>query len=99
MKALFQLFAFILVMSSCSQAQHKKFAISKTDEEWRKQLTEEQYRVARKEDTETPFHNAYCDNHEKGIYNCIGCGQTLFTSNTKFESSTGWPSFYKPINN
>jgi peptide-methionine (R)-S-oxide reductase len=99
MKVLFQLFAFILFMSSCTQAQHKKFPVTKTDEEWRKQLTDEQYRVARKEGTETPFHNAYCDNHEKGIYNCIGCGQPLFSSDTKFESGTGWPSFYKPINN
>ncbi|HSU49883.1 MAG TPA: peptide-methionine (R)-S-oxide reductase MsrB [Segetibacter sp.] len=99
MKALLQMVAFVLVMSSCSQAQHRKFAVSKSDEEWKKQLTEEQYRVARKEGTETPFHNAYCDNHEKGIYNCIGCGQPLFISDTKFESGTGWPSFYKPINN
>ncbi|MCW3112688.1 MAG: Peptide methionine sulfoxide reductase msrB [Segetibacter sp.] len=98
MKALIPLFTFLFFVSSCSQAQHKKFAVTKTDEEWKKQLTAEQYRVARKEGTESPFRNAYHDNHDKGIYNCIGCGQTLFTSDTKFESGTGWPSFYQPIN-
>ncbi|GEO10382.1 peptide-methionine (R)-S-oxide reductase MsrB [Segetibacter aerophilus] len=97
MKTLFQLFAIIFFATSCSSAQSKKFPVTKTDAEWKKQLTDEQYRVARKEGTESPFHNAYHDNHEKGIYNCIGCGQTLFTSDTKFESGTGWPSFYQPI--
>jgi peptide-methionine (R)-S-oxide reductase len=99
MKTFLQVVTFIIVVSSCSQAQNKKFAVTKTDEEWKKQLTAEQYRVARKEGTETPFQNAYHDNHEKGLYNCIGCGQTLFSSDTKFESGTGWPSFYKPISN
>lgn len=99
MKKLAQLMAFILLISSCTQAQQKKFAVTKTDAEWKKQLTDEQYRVARREGTEAPFHNLYCDNHEKGVYNCIGCGQLLFTSDTKFESGTGWPSFYKPVNN
>ncbi|MCW3079383.1 peptide-methionine (R)-S-oxide reductase MsrB [Segetibacter sp.] len=97
MKALFQLLSLVLFIASCSQAQHKKFAVTKTDEEWKKQLTDEQYRVARKEGTESPFNNAYHGNHEKGLYNCIGCGQALFSSNTKFESGTGWPSFYQPL--
>lgn len=98
MKALIPLFTFLIFISSCSQAQHKKFPITKTEAEWKKQLTAEQYRVARQEGTESPFNNAYNDNHEKGIYNCIGCAQPLFSSDTKFESGTGWPSFYRPIN-
>jgi peptide-methionine (R)-S-oxide reductase len=99
MKAIFQVFVLILFISSCSDAQSKKFPVTKTDAEWKKQLTDEQYRVARREGTETPFHNAYDENHEKGIYKCIGCGQTLFNSDTKFESGTGWPSFYQPVSN
>ena len=92
-------FLFISVVAvSCTRAQQKKFAITKTDAEWKKQLTNEQYRVTRKQGTETPFFNAYFDNHARGIYRCICCGQPLFTSDTKFESGTGWPSFYKPIN-
>lgn len=99
MKTLFQLFALIFFVSSCSQAQQKKFAVTKTDAEWKKQLNDEQYVVARREGTEPAYHNEYWDNHQKGIYKCIGCGQPLFTSDTKFESGTGWPSFYKPISN
>lgn len=90
-----------ILVASCTQAQQqsKKFAVTKTEAEWKKQLTEEQYKVARHEGTEQPFNNAYADNHAKGIYKCIGCGQLLFDSNTKFESGTGWPSFYQPVNN
>jgi peptide-methionine (R)-S-oxide reductase len=98
MKTLSQMLVFILLYASCSQAQQKKFPISKTETEWKKQLNDEQYLVARKEGTEPAFNNSYWNNHEKGIYNCIGCGQLLFTSETKFESGTGWPSFYKPAN-
>lgn len=73
--------------------------IYKTDVEWKKVLTPEQYFVLRKKGTEPAFRNKYNANNEKGIYHCAGCGNPLFSSETKFDSGTGWPSFLKPIAN
>jgi peptide-methionine (R)-S-oxide reductase len=72
--------------------------ITRTDAEWRQLLTPEQYRVAREQGTEWAFQNAYWNNHAAGVYLCVACGQPLFSSDTKFDSGTGWPSFYKPVN-
>ena len=71
--------------------------IQKTEEEWQDQLTSEQYRVTRMKGTERPFTGEYNDNKEEGVYRCVACGEPLFSSETKFDSGTGWPSFYQPI--
>ena len=71
--------------------------IIKTDEEWKKQLTEEQYTITRRKGTERAFCGVFYDNHKTGTYHCVCCGLPLFASNAKFDSGTGWPSFFQPV--
>lgn len=70
----------------------------KSEEYWKEKLTPEQYKVLRESGTEAPFTGKYFDNHESGMYECAACGHELFSSNTKFDSGTGWPSFDQPVN-
>jgi len=71
--------------------------VEKTDAEWRKQLTPEEYQIARGKGTEPAFCGTLLDNHREGIYHCVCCGLPLFSSSAKFNSGTGWPSFFQPI--
>jgi peptide-methionine (R)-S-oxide reductase len=73
--------------------------IDKTDKEWREQLTEEQYYITRQKGTERPFTGKYNNFKDEGNFHCVGCGEELFSSKTKFDSGSGWPSFYAPLEN
>ncbi len=78
-------------------AEDVKLNVQKSDEEWRKQLTPEQYHVTREHGTERAFTGPYWDNKEDGTYRCVSCGKPLFSSEAKYDSGTGWPSFYEPV--
>ncbi|HEY5690333.1 MAG TPA: peptide-methionine (R)-S-oxide reductase MsrB [Cyclobacteriaceae bacterium] len=101
----FYLLLFVLTLNACAQDKSKKstkevdFPMKKTEEEWKKELDNEQYYVLRKKGTERAFTGKYWNNLEKGKYYCAGCKQELFSSETKFESGSGWPSFFKPVKN
>ena len=93
-----------VIFLACSQnknvtqeKQKSTFELVKTEEEWKKQLTPLQYNVLREKGTERAFTGALWDNHEKGVYYCAACKLAVFDSETKFESGTGWPSFFKPV--
>lgn len=79
------------------QRQTTKDQVQKTDEEWRKQLTPEQYHVTRQSGTEPAFTGKYYKSKETGVYHCVCCDQPLFTSDAKYDSGSGWPSFWQPI--
>jgi peptide-methionine (R)-S-oxide reductase len=88
---------------ACGQEKSKKppvknqYEVNKTEAEWKSSLTPMQFEVLRQKGTERAFTGALWDNHESGVYYCAGCQQELFSSETKFESGSGWPSFYQPI--
>jgi peptide-methionine (R)-S-oxide reductase len=77
--------------------KHMTEKIQKSDQEWRQQLTEEQYYITRKKGTERPFTGKYNHFKQKGTFRCVGCGEPLFSSEAKYDSGSGWPSFYMPI--
>lgn len=92
-----------LSLIACGQEKSKnvatknQYVIIKTEAEWKSMLAPIEFEVLRKKGTETAFTGALWDNHEKGVYYCAGCQQELFSSESKFESGSGWPSFYQPI--
>ena len=81
-----------------TEKAEKMEKVSKTDEQWRSELSDDSYQVTRKAGTEPAFTGRYWDNHEDGMYRCVCCGTELFSSDTKFDSGTGWPSFTEPAN-
>ena len=97
--ALFAGVAAMPVLAACggAPAEAKSFPIQRSDAEWQKRLTAEQYRVLRKAATERPYASPLNKEKRAGIFHCAGCNNALYSSKTKFESGTGWPSFWKPL--
>lgn len=87
------------LLAHAEQPAEKRFAVMKSDAEWKKELTPEQFSVLRKHGTERAGTSPLDKNYAPGMYNCAGCGLPLFTSDTKFDSGTGWPSFFAPLDN
>ena len=85
--------------AASKDAAQSEFEVKLSDEEWRKRLTPEQYRVLREHGTERAGTSPLDKNYDPGVYHCAGCGQPLFDASTKFNSRTGWPSFYEPLEN
>lgn len=83
--------------SSKEKGENMAAKIVRSDSEWKKELTEQEYHVLREKGTERAFSGEYWNAHDSGMYVCAGCGQPLFSSDTKFESGTGWPSFWAPV--
>ncbi|MHA6317770.1 peptide-methionine (R)-S-oxide reductase MsrB [Altererythrobacter sp. CAU 1778] len=90
-----------VVLSACGsdRAEAKSFRVAHSEDEWRRRLTAQEFKVLREESTERPYSSALNDNKRAGTYVCAGCGNALYSSKTKFESGTGWPSFWAPIDN
>ncbi len=88
---------FAVVLAACASPQSpKRFPVTRTDAQWRKQLTPEQYNVLRRKGTERAFTGTLVQNKAEGVYKCAGCGQVLFRSADKYDSGSGWPSFSRP---
>jgi peptide-methionine (R)-S-oxide reductase len=88
-----------LARPHAATAANRVYEVTHSDEEWHKLLTPAQYNVLRQEGTERPFTSALLNEHHPGIFSCAGCDLSLFSSKTKFESGTGWPSFWAPLEN
>lgn len=95
----------VLIAAACSQpgpapddgeSPKRKDKVVRSDEEWRKLLTPLQYRILRNKGTEAAFCGKFVDNHKEGVYSCVGCANPVFKSSAKFDSGTGWPSFFEP---
>jgi peptide-methionine (R)-S-oxide reductase len=104
LRIFFALLFMLPTMVACSQKSKEAapkekpaYSVVKTEQEWKKQLSPEQFNILRQKGTERAFSGKYWDNHKKGIYTCAACQLPLFSSETKFESGTGWPSFYQPL--
>lgn len=87
----------VFATAACAKAPARKYELTLTDAEWKKRLTPAQYRTLRQEATDTPGQSPFLNEHRAGIFSCAGCALPLYSSKTKFDSGTGWPSFYDPL--